>query len=84
MNLLDRTDLGWKGAALAALGEIVAGFLALVTSLADSSEGVKLGESTFSAFFRLLLLFHPLAFAASPHHMHSRLTFPCFDSHLLS
>jgi hypothetical protein len=41
------------------LGEIAAGFLALVTSLADSEdsdEGVKLGESTFSAFFRLLLL----------------------------
>jgi hypothetical protein len=48
------------------LGEIAAGFLVLVTSLADSNEGVKLGESTFSAFFRLLLLFRPLAFTASP------------------
>ena len=57
MDLLDRTDLGWNGAALAAMGEIAAGFLPLVTSFADSNEGVKLGESTFSAFFRLLLLF---------------------------
>jgi hypothetical protein len=41
------------------LGEIAAGFLLLAASLADSEdsdEGVKLGESTFSAFFTLLLL----------------------------
>ena len=56
-SLLDKTDLGWKGAALAALGEIAAGFFPLATSLADNNEGVKLGESTLSAFLPLLLLF---------------------------
>jgi hypothetical protein len=78
--------LGWKGAALAALGEMAAGFLPLVTSLADSEdsedsdEGVKLGESTFRAFFRLLLLY----WSVSMHHTRSarpKRTSPCFDSH---
>jgi hypothetical protein len=46
-----------KGAALAALGEIVGSFLGVVTGTPggmfdDRCEGVKLGESTFNnAFF---------------------------------
>lgn len=47
---------GIKGAALAAFGEIDGSFLGVVTALVagtfgDSKEGVKLGESTFRAFF---------------------------------
>jgi hypothetical protein len=47
---------GMKGAALTALGEIEGSFLGAVTAPAagtfgDSSEGVKLGESTLRAFF---------------------------------
>jgi hypothetical protein len=48
--------LGMKGAALTAFGEIDGSFLGAVTAPAagtfgDSSEGVKLGESTLSVFF---------------------------------
>jgi len=55
--VLDRdvTLLGRKGAALAALGEIVVVFFDDV-SLVERSDGVKLGESTFSPFLLLLLL----------------------------
>ncbi len=43
---------GMKGAALAAFGEIPAGFLAeTLAPLGDKKEGVKLGESTFNDFF---------------------------------
>lgn len=54
--------LGWNGAALAALGDIVAAFFAVTDAvvgeepLEDSREGVKLGESTFSRLLLLLLL----------------------------
>lgn len=45
--------LGMNGAALAALGEIPAGFLTgtAFEPLGDRKEGVKLGESTFNIFF---------------------------------
>lgn len=48
--------LGMKGAALAALGEIPAGFLTgtAFEPLGDRKEGVKLGESTFNIFFAWL------------------------------
>jgi hypothetical protein len=48
-------DLGRKGAAFAALGEIPVDFFPLVftLSLADKKEGVKLGESTLNDFFIL-------------------------------
>lgn len=43
--------LGIKGAALAAFGEMPAGFLTVAFEpFGDRKEGVKLGESTFSAF----------------------------------
>lgn len=46
--------LGIKGAALAALGEMP-GFLRLALDpLGERKEGVKLGESTFRAFFNWL------------------------------
>ena len=48
-------DLGMKGAALAALGDMAAGFLPLVASLAERNKGVKLGESTLNVFFAVLL-----------------------------
>ena len=45
-----------NGAALAAFGEIEAGFFPPVAaSLGERKEGVKLGESTFKVFLRLLL-----------------------------
>lgn len=67
-----------KGAAFAALGEIPTGFLFPVASLADIKDGVKLGESTFNAFFRLLLQLwsaRPLiaCFSGTP-------TVPCSES----
>lgn len=46
-------DLGRKGAAFANLGDIAAGFLP--EPFAESREGVKLGESTFSPLLKLLL-----------------------------
>lgn len=48
-------DLGRKGAAFAALGEMPVDFfpLALAFSVADKKDGVKLGESTLNVFFIL-------------------------------
>ena len=46
-SLLCNMAFGMKGAALAAFGDMPAGFLLLTPSLTDKSEGVKLGESTF-------------------------------------
>lgn len=55
----DAADLGRKGAAFAALGEMPVDFfpltLALTLSLADKKDGVKLGESTLNDFFILSL-----------------------------
>lgn len=45
--------LGWKGAAFAALGEIVVDFLGTDAPLPDKREGVKLGESTLKRFLLL-------------------------------
>ena len=50
-SLLDIMVLGRKGAALAALGEMVAGLRPAVASLVERKEGVKLGESTLRDFF---------------------------------
>lgn len=58
-SLLDAAaDLGRKGAAFAALGDIPVDFfpLALTFSVADKKDGVKLGESTLNDFFILSLL----------------------------
>ena len=49
-------DLGRNGAALAALGDIAAGFLPVLASFGVRKEGVKLGESTLKVFFVMLLL----------------------------
>lgn len=49
--------LGWKGAALAAFGEIVlVDFFAPDDPLTANEEGVKLGDSTLNRFLLLLLL----------------------------
>ena len=56
--------LGMKGAALAALGEIAAGFFPddpaalAVAPLGERNDGVKLGESTFSDFLGWLHEYH--------------------------
>lgn len=58
-RLLDAAaDLGRKGAAFAALGEIPVDFFPFVLTLseADKKDGVKLGESTLKDFFTLLSL----------------------------
>jgi len=55
-SLLDTAaDLGRKGAAFAALGEIPVDFFPLefTLSVADKKDGVKLGESTLKDFFIL-------------------------------
>lgn len=52
-TIRDETPLGWNGAAFAAFGDIVAVFfvgVVAVEPLADSKEGVKLGESTLNRF----------------------------------
>jgi hypothetical protein len=44
--------LGMNGAALAAFGEMPAGFLRVaLVPFGERKEGVKLGESTFNVFF---------------------------------
>lgn len=56
--LLDAAaDLGRKGAALAALGEMPVDFFPLTStfSVADKKDGVKLGESTLNDFFIFIL-----------------------------
>lgn len=46
---------GMKGAALAAFGEMPAGFFVFaVAPFGERNEGVKLGESTLRAFFNWL------------------------------
>lgn len=45
--------LGWNGAALAALGEMVVDFFGAEAPLPDRREGVKLGESTLKRFLLL-------------------------------
>lgn len=50
-DVLEETDLGMKGAAFAAFGDIEGAFL---VSLGVRKEGVKLGESTLNVFFMLL------------------------------
>ena len=55
-NVLEMMAFGMKGAALAALGDIDGSFLGVVTAppagtFGERCEGVKLGESTLSAFF---------------------------------
>lgn len=49
----DDATLGWNGAALAALGEMVVDFLETDVPLPDKSDGVKLGESTLNRFLLL-------------------------------
>ena len=50
---------GINGAALAAFGEMPAGFLTVAFDpFGDKKEGVKLGESTFNVFFDWLKCFH--------------------------
>lgn len=62
--VLEMIALGMKGAALAALGEIAAGFFPTapaaftVAPFGERKEGVKLGESTFSDFLTCALLSH--------------------------
>ena len=46
----DAATLGWKGAALAAFGEMVVDFFGVEVPLPDRREGVKLGESTLNRF----------------------------------
>ena len=41
---------GWKGAALAAFGDIAVDFFGADTPFPDSRDGVKLGESTLNRF----------------------------------
>jgi hypothetical protein len=55
IGLLEIMAFGIKGAALAALGEMPAGgffttAVAVAAPFGDRKEGVKLGESTLSAF----------------------------------
>ena len=55
----DEIPLGWNGAALAALGDMVVDFFVGVVAddpLADSKEGVKLGDSTLNRFLLLWVL----------------------------
>lgn len=55
-GIRDEIPRGWKGAAFAALGDIVAVFFMVADAivgedpLEDSNVGVKLGESTFKRF----------------------------------
>ena len=55
-NVLE-IDLGMKGAALAAFGDIEGAFFA---SFGVRKEGVKLGESTLNVFFMLLKFRHKM------------------------
>lgn len=56
-NLRDEAVRGWKGAAFAALGEMVVAFFAAEVPFPERIDGVKLGESTLKRF---LLLFASL------------------------
>ena len=46
----DEVVRGWKGAALAAFGDIAVDFFGADTPFPDSRDGVKLGESTLNRF----------------------------------
>lgn len=45
-----------KGAAFAALGEIAVDFRLAAVPLVASNDGVKLGDSTFNRFFKLVVV----------------------------
>lgn len=49
-HVRDDVVRGWKGAALAALGDIAVDFFGADTPFPDSRDGVKLGESTLNRF----------------------------------
>lgn len=54
-HIREMIAFGVKGAALAAFGEIEAGFFALLLApFGDRKDGVKLGESTLNDFLELL------------------------------
>lgn len=52
--LPDAGAFGMNGAALAALGEMAVDFMLAAVPLVASNDGVKLGDSTFNRFFRLV------------------------------
>jgi hypothetical protein len=52
-HVRDDVARGWKGAALAAFGDIVVDFFGADTPFPDSRDGVKLGESTLNRFLLL-------------------------------
>lgn len=52
--LPDAGAFGMNGAAFAALGEMAVDFKLAAVPLVASNDGVKLGDSTFNRFFRLV------------------------------